>query len=239
MTPGLSRRRRVAELMDDPLLDAREHRQALAGLGRVNAVSRTVAAMWPAIRGAARGAAGGRLRILDVASGGGHVAVGLARRAAREGVAVEITGIDIHGVAVDYARELAARAGVRGVAFERGDALAGARDGAADVALCSLFLHHLDDDQAVQLLRSMRATARRLVLVSDLRRSRVGHLFAWAGCRLLSRSRIVHVDGPRSVAAAFTPGEVRGLAARAGLAGASVQAHWPQRWLLISRGAGP
>ena len=55
----------------------------------------------------------------------------------------------------------------------------------------------------------MKAAARRLVLVSDLRRSATGYFFAWAGCRLLSRSRVFHVDGTRSVAAAFTPAEAR------------------------------
>ena len=74
--------------------------------------------------------------------------------------------------------------------------------------------------------------ARRAVLVSDLSRSRAGHFFAWAGCRLLSRSRVFHVDGTRSVKAAFTPEEARGLAAHAGLDGARVTTHWPQRWLM-------
>ena len=78
----------------------------------------------------------------------------------------------------------------------------------------------------------MKAAARRLVLVSDLRRSATGYVFAWAGCRLLSRSRVFHVDGTRSVEAAFTPAEAELLAAKAGLDGARVTTHWPQRWLL-------
>jgi hypothetical protein len=104
-----------------------------------------------------------------------------------------------------------------------------------DVVLCSLFLHHLDDDGAVALLRRMRGAARRLVVVSDLRRTALGHLYALVGCRLLSRSPVFHVDGPRSVEAAFTSGEARDLAARAGLAGARVVQRWPQRFLLTWR----
>ena len=44
---------------------------ALDALGRANAVSLTAAAVWPAIRAAARDAKQGPLRVLDVASGGG------------------------------------------------------------------------------------------------------------------------------------------------------------------------
>jgi hypothetical protein len=101
-----------------------------------------------------------------------------------------------------------------------------------DILVCTLFLHHLDEEGAVALLGRMKAAARQLVLVSDLRRSRLGYVFAWAGCRLLSRSRVFHVDGARSVAAAFTTDEARRMAGSAGLEGARVTTHWPQRWLL-------
>ena len=49
-------------------------------------------------------------------------------------------------------------------------------------------------------------------------------LLALAGCHLLSGSRIVHIDGPISVAAAFTPGEALSLAERAGLQGSTPHA---------------
>ena len=68
-----------------------------------------------------------------------------------------------------------------------------------------------------------------------LRRNRVGYLMAWFGCRLLTRSPIVRVDGPLSVAAAFTFDEARSLATRAGLAGAAVSGYFPERFLLVWR----
>lgn len=218
--------------MDQPGLDIREHRHALAALGRANMVSRTAASLWPRIRRAAEAARRSPLRLLDVASGGGQVAIAIARRAAREGIVLDITGCDNSPVAVDAARTRAAQAGVARVRFEHFEALKGAWPDEVDILVCTLFLHHLDEEDAVALLGRMRAAARRLVLVSDLRRSRLGYAFAWAGCRMLSRSRVFHVDGARSVAAAFTPGEAGHLARSAGLAGASVTTHWPQRWLL-------
>lgn len=224
-------RRLQPELMDQPDLDIREHRHALAALGRGNAVSRSVATLWPAIARAASVAAR-PIRILDLACGGGHVVVGLARRAARTGVPAEVCGCDISPVAIEYARALSGQSGVRHVQFTQLDAAGGLLPTGFDVVLCSLFLHHLEDDEAERVLRRMKDAARALMLVSDLRRTHLGYSFAWVGCRLLSRSRVFHVDGTRSVEAAFTTKEAQAMAARAGLAGARVTERWPQRWLL-------
>ncbi|MDB5341092.1 MAG: hypothetical protein JWN70_6711, partial [Planctomycetaceae bacterium] len=74
--------------------------------------------------------------------------------------------------------------------------------------------------------------ARRTALVNDLRRTRLGYVLAHLACRLLTWSPIVRVDGPRSVAGAFTEQEVLLLAARAGYKDPHLSQHWPQRYLL-------
>ncbi len=222
-------------MMDQPDLDVRRHVHALDALGRANAVSRTAGAVWPSIRAAALDTAPGPLRVLDIASGGGHLLVSLARQAARERMDIDWLGWDVSAVAIDYARTLAESRGVKGVRFERADALHGPIPPGIDVVLCTLFLHHLTESDAVALLQRMGEAARRAVVVSDLRRTRLGAAFTWAGCRLLSRSKVFRVDGMRSVAAAFSTGEARSLAAAAGLNGAQVFQVWPQRWLLTWR----
>ena len=224
-----------AEMMDQPGLDIRRHLRALDALGRANAVSRTAAAIWPSIRAAAQDAANRPLRVLDVASGGGHLLLSLARRAVRERVDVEWHGLDVSPVAIEYARTLAARHGVKGVRFELADALRESMPIGIDVALCTLFLHHLTESDAVALLQRMSAAAKHAVVISDLRRTRLGAALTWAGCRMLSRSEVFRADGMRSVAAAFSTGEARSLAAAAGLSGAQVSRIWPQRWLLTWR----
>ena len=63
-------------------------------------------------------------------------------------------------------------------------------------------------------------------------RSLAGWLLAHTAGRLLTTSRVVHVDGPRSVAAAWTRAEILALAQRAGLGDAIYRAYWPCRFLL-------
>ena len=172
----------------------------------------------------------GPIRILDLATGGGDVPIRLARLARRRGLDVRIDGGDLSPTAVDFAREAARRAGVD-VGFFRLDALNEPLPEGYNVMMCSLFLHHLSEDDAAGLLGKMAGSAR-TVLVNDLARSRVGYWLAQSACRVASCSPIVHHDGPASVASAFRLAEVRELATRAGLAGARVEPRWPWRFLL-------
>lgn len=232
MSASLSLRRRHAEWMDEPDIDPRLHRDALRGLERINVVSATVPAVWAPLARLWRRHHGAGLSLLDVACGAGDVAIGVARRARQEGVTLAVDACDISPTAVAYAVERARRADVDVRFFEHDVMTAPLR--VYDVVVCSLFLHHLDEDEAVRLLRTLDATARLLVIVSDLDRSRLGLVLAWLGTRLLSRSPVVHVDSLRSVRAAFTRAEAAALAARAGLTSCHLTAHWPCRWRLVA-----
>jgi 2-polyprenyl-3-methyl-5-hydroxy-6-metoxy-1,4-benzoquinol methylase len=228
-------RQRRSELMDDPKLDATIHREALAGLRRINKWSRTDAVLWKAIS-ALKPSSAGPLRILDIASGGGDAAIRLAKRCQRSGQQVRICGWDISPEAVRFATEQAQAARLQNVTFAVRDAIQGTASGESfDVVMCTLFLHHLDPDDAIQLLMRMRSLATQTVLVDDLRRTRLGYWLAWVGSRIITRSHIVHIDGPLSVGGAFTPDEALQLAQQAGLNMATIQNHWPQRFLLSAR----
>jgi 2-polyprenyl-3-methyl-5-hydroxy-6-metoxy-1,4-benzoquinol methylase len=229
-TTRLRHRHRQPEIMDEPGLDPGRHVLALQGLERINRWSGSSRIIWPAVRDLAREKRR-PLRLLDVATGAGDLPVALWRKARRAGLSLAVEGCDRSPQALAYARQ---RAEARGAAvrFFPWDALAGPCPDGYDVIISSLFLHHLDEEQAVRLLSNMAASAGSMVMVNDLRRSAAGFVLAYIGTRLLSRSDVVHVDGPRSVEAAFTPEEARRLAERAGLAGATVTRRWPCRFLL-------
>jgi len=231
----LAQRHRQPEWMDEPGIDPLAHRQALQGLRRINAFSGAVGSLFAPIRSLAREAGGRPLRVLDLACGGGDNTTALAERARREGLAVQVDGCDLSPQAVTIAARNAQSRALVGATFFQADALHDPIPDNYDVILCSLFLHHLDEEQAVELLRRMAGASLCLVLVNDLIRSPLGYGLAWAGCRLLSRSPIVHFDGPVSVQGAFQLPEVRALATRAGLEGAELRRSWPERYLLCWR----
>jgi len=228
----LKHRCRLPELMDDPGLNADLHHAALRGLRRINLVSRGTDMLWSKLRHVARKPRTRPLRVLDVACGGGDFVVGITKRAAKSRVPLEIDGCDISPRAVEYASKLAAREGIGHRSFFVADAIRDQLPDDYDVVMCSLFLHHLDEEDATQLLKQMASACRHRVLVSDLRRTRIGYTLAVVGCRLLTRSPVVHTDGPLSVRAAWSDAEVRSLAAAAGMQEAQLTHHWPQRFLL-------
>ncbi len=219
------------EIMDQPDLAAERHHHALRGLERINRWSGSVRLFWPALCQLAEQAAPRPIRVLDVGSGGGDVLRSLRRRAKGANLAMILEGCDRSAAAVAYAQERADADGAD-LRFFVCDILATNLPADYDAVVCSLFLHHFDEEQAVIILRRMAASARVLVLVNDLRRCFAGWLLAHVAGRLLTTSPVVHVDGPRSVAAAWTRGEVLHLADHAGLDGASYRRYWPCRFLL-------
>lgn len=220
--------------MDSPELDAALHRGALTGLRTINRVSRTASAIWGHLR--CHRPADRPLRVLDVACGGGDVLISIHALASRERADVQLLGIDRSPTAVEHARAAATAAGAP-IAFDVGEALADpfqnpwSSSDPFDFVICSLFLHHLEEPEALRLLTKMREASGVGVVVDDLRRSRWGYALAWIGGRLLSRSPLVHMDGPLSVRAAFTCEEARMLAKRADMA-VEIFPRWPQRFTL-------
>jgi len=237
MQTHLSSRNRQSELMDDPSLNEGTHHQALAGLRRINWLSLSDRTVWKEIRKQALVNTGeGPLTILDIAAGGGDLAIRLASRAKQDGVSVMIDGCDISPTALSFATDEAGAVNCENVRFFQCDALRQPfPQPKYDVVMCSLFLHHLNNADAILLLQRMRAAATQLVLVDDLRRTRLGYWLAWLGCRILTRCHVVHVDGPMSVEGAFTSNEALGIAAKAGLQFATLEHHWPQRFTMAWR----
>jgi 2-polyprenyl-3-methyl-5-hydroxy-6-metoxy-1,4-benzoquinol methylase len=219
--------------MDDPDLSPELHRPALQGLRRVNWFSGTTGLLSRLIRQRCEFNRERPLRILDIACGGGDVTLGLARRLP----SAVVEGWDISPTAVAVATEQATRLGIQNARFRSVNILQSSTwesiEAGFDVVFCTLFLHHLDRQDAVQLLQAMQRLATQCVVVDDLRRTRLGYALAWAGCRILSRSPIVHVDGPMSVRAALTLDELQALSQEAELQPPEIQTHWPQRFTAI------
>ncbi|MGD9632675.1 MAG: methyltransferase domain-containing protein [Pirellulales bacterium] len=228
----LSVRDRQPEVMDEPGLDERLHHQALEGLRRGNVVSNVARVLWRGLEASGVLQRAAPIRVLDLACGGGDVSLGLARLARRHSIRVEVHGADVSLLAIEHARAAAERAGIADVRYFHLNALLDPLPSDFDAIYCTLFLHHLSEADQVELLRHMAAATRSVVLVDDLVRTRLGFALVWIGCHLLTRSPVVHTDGPLSVRAALTLEEAGALAKRAGLHGAIIERHWPERFLL-------
>jgi SAM-dependent methyltransferase len=225
------KRTRQPEVMDDPRLDPPRHLAALRGLARLNVLSCSARTLWQPIKALAEENGLRHLRLLDVATGSADVPVKLWELARRSNIELEVTGVDVSRRALEFAQERARRCGAP-LSVRQLNVLQADLPGGFDVVVTSLFLHHLENDQAVDLLRKMRSAARRLVLVNDLVRGTSGLWLAQLASRLFTDSDVAQTDALLSVRAAFTIPEVRRLAAAAGLDGAEIRRRWPCRYLL-------
>jgi SAM-dependent methyltransferase len=155
------------------------------------------------------------LRIVDVGCGDGDMLRRIDAWAAKRGVPVALTGIDLNPDAIRAARE--ATPPTQQIDWIVGDVLSNAVPGDIDVVISSLLTHHLTDPQIVQFLQWMERTTRRGWFVNDLHRKAVPyHLFRlWA--RFTNWHPFVKNDGAVSIRRSFVVEDWRHLCAAAGL----------------------
>lgn len=221
------------EYMDDhelPQVDADEVFRFLAGINRWLGGTRATLQRFSEFR---RGwQPRQRIRVLDVAAGGGDVAAALVSWGRRRDVEIQVTVFDVSPGALVSARRRLARAALDArVDLVRGDVRRMPfRDRAFDYVICALFAHHLTDDDLVETLRRFDALAAHGIVVNDLVRR--WRLYAWTWLFTRPFNPILRQDGLLSVKRALQPGELAALAHRAGLDWLTVRQHFGHRMTL-------
>ena len=107
-------------------------------------------------------------------------------------------------------------------------------DGAFDYVICSLFLHHLTDNDAVKLLREISRVAAKRIFIIDLHRSPIAYYFYRATSRL-TLQQFTREDGALSILRSFKPTELRQLAENAGLTDIGVKRSAAYRLVLSGK----
>lgn len=207
---NMGRRRIKPELLDDAVPD--EARKSLADLVRLNSRFGGHGILRKLLASVVQ--SGEAFSLLDVGAASGDTA-----RLVHE-LYPRSTVVSLDRNATNLA--LAPSPRLRGDAFRLPFA-----DGSFDFVFTSLFLHHFQDDEIVDLLRSFRRIARRAVLISDLERHLISYCFLPATRWLYGWHSLTVHDGPISVRAAFTSNELRDLAAGAGLHVVAVNTYRP------------
>jgi SAM-dependent methyltransferase len=170
----------------------------------------------------------GPQRLLDVAAGSGDVGAAVARAAGRRGHPTRIIALDRELAHLVLGRQWGE---VGAAVVARAEALP-FRDGAFDLALSSLFFHHLDRAGKTDVLGEMVRVSRRGAIVVDLVRSR------WAGLAIrllfpfLGIGRVAREDGLVSIRRAWTLEEWRTFLAGTG---AEVRRRFPARVSIVAR----
>lgn len=174
--------------------------------------------------------------ILDIGAGSGEllrVAATWARQTHRQMRAV---GLELNERMAESILEESER--FDEISSVRGDALKlPFADAEFDYVICSLFTHHLLDEQVVQVLGEMSRVARRRIFVIDLHRHPAAYLLYTTLGKIVLHNRLLRHDGALSILRSFKRDELLELAQRAELHDVHVERHFPYRLVLSAAAA--
>lgn len=216
--------------MDDPSIPEAVHRQALAGLARLNALSGIASLLFGRLRRLQRRNPDRPLRVFDVASGAGDLPIKWLIAARKRRVPLQVTASDLSSQAIEYQQKSARQAGVELGEYQL-DCLRDPIPGGFDVVICSLFMHHLEDHECSRLLQSMQMASEQTMLVCDLERSGFNLVSVGVASRLVTRSHVVHHDATASIRGAYTREEFKKLAEDSLALPVAVESLFPCRFL--------
>lgn len=202
------------ELMDDPSIAYEDHLEALKGLARLNRLTQVARPLYNRIHAWAKSSSR-PLRVLDVATGSGDIPLQWARWAIKDRISLDLFATDISPQAIQIASDKGHQQNAS-VRWFTSNILENHLPSDFDVVTCSLFMHHLSDDEIIIALRVMRDAVGGghrpgRILICDLARSNFNQTLVWIGSRLVTRSKIVHTDATLSIRAALTPEEFSDL----------------------------
>jgi hypothetical protein len=163
-----------------------------------------------------------RVRLLDVGAGSADIPARIVSWARGRGIEVEFVALDLNEIVATEARRQTE--GYPEIKVVRADALElPFEDRSFDFAMASLFLHHLESQQA-----------RVAFIINDLRRHPVAYYSIKLLTRIFTRNRLVRNDSAVSVLRGFTERDIAELA-DASRIGLQVFRHFPYRFILIGR----
>lgn len=170
--------------------------------------------------------------IVDLGCGSGDVLKYIARWARSNKFQVKLTGIDRNPDAIKYLnKNCSDYSEISGIASDYKDFLETGPK--IDIVHCSLFCHHLKDNELLELFSYLKIYVRDGFVINDLQRSSVAYYSVWFLTRLLRGSTLSKHDGPVSVLSAFTRTELTILLQTAGLKEISIEWRWAFRYLVV------
>jgi 2-polyprenyl-3-methyl-5-hydroxy-6-metoxy-1,4-benzoquinol methylase len=172
--------------------------------------------------------------IVDIGCGGGDAMKEIGGWAKKHGYAVKLTGVDMNADCIEYMEDSCrSLPEIKGVVMDYRDYLK--TNDTVDIIHCSLFCHHLKDEELTELFEYMSRYARIGFVINDLQR----HWFAYYSIKFLTRllngSALVKNDAPVSVLRGFRKNELHALLQKAKVQNASINWKWAFRYLVIKK----
>lgn len=198
----LSVRHTEVELMDNPNLDRITLKKVFDDIDQANKKlgghKITINAVWQLLINNKEQS----YTIYDFGCGNGSMLRELALFLRLQEIEVKLVGIENRQEVIDIARE--ASYNFEEINYEKADILeASTYKNSCDIVLCTLTLHHFNNDQIPMLLNRMAKQATIGVIINDLQRSRWAHFLFRIFCLFFVKTTIGKEDGLTSIKSGF------------------------------------
>ncbi len=172
--------------------------------------------------------------IADLGCGSGDALKVMADWARSNNYNVKLTGVDRNPDVIGYLKDhCAGYPEITGIAADYQEYLNENRS--IDVVHCSLFCHHLTDDELTRLFTCLRKNVVTGFVINDLQRQWLAYYSAWFFTRFLNGTELSKNDGPVSVLRGFRPGEIEKLFAKVGITQYTIRKKWLFRYLIVGK----
>jgi 2-polyprenyl-3-methyl-5-hydroxy-6-metoxy-1,4-benzoquinol methylase len=172
--------------------------------------------------------------IVDLGCGSGDSLRAIADWARKNNFNVQLIGIDMNADVIEYLKNhCRTYPEITGITADYQEFLD--RNTSFDIVHCSLFCHHLNDDELIRLFNYCKEKVTTGFVINDLQRNRMAYYSAWFFTRLLNGTILSKNDGPVSVLRAFKTSELKQLLEKANIKNYIIQKKLLFRFLIVGK----
>lgn len=173
-------------------------------------------------------------RVVDLGCGSGDSLRAMADWARENHFKVQLVGVDRNADVIEYLKNHSRTyPEISSITADYQEFID--RHSFVDIVHCSLFCHHLNDEELIRLFTFFSEKVTTGFVINDLQRNWMAYYGAWFFTRLLNGTSLAKNDGPISVLRAFRASELRQLLKKANIRNYSIQKKRLFRFLIVAK----
>jgi len=228
-------RSKEREIMDDFTLEGTHLRDNLDILATIN---KWLGGNRISLKGVERLVAGEskdrEIVIVDLGCGNGDMLRRISKLGVKLGYNFKLIGVDANQDTIKYAEELSVA--YQNITYLQLNIFSEAfQELEYDIALLTLFLHHLDDEELIHHLGWLKKQTKLGIVVNDLHRSKLAYCLFYV-VSLVFNNKIVRNDGLISILRSFKKSELENYAKKIKVK-SEISWHWAFRfqWIMYTK----
>lgn len=205
-----TKRSKVEEHMDNPNLDKESYKKAYQDINRCNVLLGGTSITIKAVKKLMNTRPKKSYTIFDMGCGDGHMLRSISQAFKNQDVELNLVGIDLSDNVIAIAQE--ASKDFPNILFQKSDIMDLKNVQNCDILLCTLTMHHFEDDEIKKFGKRFGELAEVGVIINDLQRSKLAYrLFKVFGFFFI-KTQIAKEDGLISISKSFRKNELQQLA---------------------------